>query len=79
MLKKIFGELLKERRNEKKLSQERLAEACELSTYYIALLEAGKRQPTITTLFKLATALKTTPEELVAVLRRRARRAERQR
>ena len=77
MLKRIFGELLREQRKKKNLTQEGLAEACELSTYYISLLEAGKRQPTITTLFKLASALKTTPEELVAIVRRRARQADR--
>lgn len=76
MLKKTFGELLRERRNKerrngKRLTQERLAEECELSTYYISVLEAGKQQPTLMTLFKLAAALNTTPEELVKIVRQR--------
>ena len=65
--------MLREQRSRKKLTQERLAAASELSTYYIALLERGDRQPTLKTLFKLAEALETTPEAMVKKLRQRMR------
>lgn len=76
MLKKIFGELLKERRlneqrDDKLLTQARLAEECECSTNSIGKLETGKQLPKLTTVFKLAAALNTTPEELVKVVRQR--------
>ncbi len=57
MIEKEFGNVLKELRTQKKISQEKLAELCDLDRTYISLLERGLRQPTIGTLFKLALAL----------------------
>lgn len=64
-LEERFGELLKELRSEKGLSQEALATDCDLDRTYISLLERGQRQPTISTLFKIAKALKMTPSSIV--------------
>jgi len=52
-----FGEVLKELRKKKRLSQEELATDCGLDRTYISLLERGQRQPTLGTLFKLAEVL----------------------
>ena len=52
-------------RETNKLSQEKLAEFCNLDRTYISLLERGKRQPTITTIFKLAKALNISPSALI--------------
>lgn len=65
MIVKIFGKVLRELREDKKISQEKLAEFCDLDRTYISLLERGLRQPTITTIFKLAHALKTTPSKMI--------------
>lgn len=65
MIAKIFGQRLRQLRTQKRLSQEGLAEASELSLRYIQDLEAGVKQPTITTLCKLAMALHTTPHQLL--------------
>jgi transcriptional regulator with XRE-family HTH domain len=65
MVISIFGKVLKEQRELKKLSQEKLAELCDLDRTYISLLERGLRQPTISTLFKIANALNITPSELI--------------
>jgi transcriptional regulator with XRE-family HTH domain len=65
-IERIFGNVLKELRTEKKLSQEKLAEKSDLHKNYISLLETGQRQPTITTVFSLAKALGIKPEELIA-------------
>jgi len=65
MIETIFGLVLKEIRTESKISQEKLAEYCNLDRTYISLLERGLRQPTITTIFKLSKALGITPSELV--------------
>lgn len=65
MVISIFGKVLREQRELKKLSQEKLAELSDLDRTYISLLERGLRQPTISTLFKIADALDVPPSELV--------------
>ncbi len=47
------------------LSQEKLAELCDLDRTYISMLERGLRQPTITTLFQICSALDVAPSEFV--------------
>lgn len=63
-----FGEILKELRNRKNLSQEELATDCGLDRTYISLLERGLRQPTLGTLFKLAEVLGVSPSWIVKQL-----------
>ena len=65
MLYKIFGQVLRELREDKKLSQEKLAEFCDLDRTYISLLERGLRQPTLTTIFSLSKALDIQPSKMV--------------
>lgn len=66
MIVSIFGQVVRELRIENKLSQEKLAEYCDLDRTYISLLERGQRQPSITTIFKLSKALGILPSELIA-------------
>ncbi|HZK97824.1 MAG TPA: helix-turn-helix transcriptional regulator [Prolixibacteraceae bacterium] len=65
MVIEIFGKVLREMRDENQISQEKLAEYCDLDRTYISLLERGLRQPTITTIFKLAKALNISPSTLI--------------
>jgi len=65
MIVEVFGKVLRELREANHISQEKLAEYCELDRTYISLLERGLRQPTITTIFKLAKALKISPSKLI--------------
>lgn len=65
MIVEVFGKVLRELREANQLSQEKLAEYCELDRTYISLLERGLRQPTITTIFKLAKALNISPSQLI--------------
>ena len=44
-------------RNEKKITQEKLALSAGLNRAYVGYIERGERKPTITTLAKLAKAL----------------------
>jgi transcriptional regulator with XRE-family HTH domain len=64
----LFGEILKQLRVEKGISQEHLAELADVDRTYISLLERGLRQPTISMLFKLAKALKTSPSKILIKL-----------
>ena len=70
MIVEIFGKVLREKREENHISQEKLAEYCDLDRTYISLLERGLRQPTITTIFKLAKALKISPSALIEKVER---------
>ena len=63
-----FGSLLKELRIEKNFSQERLAEESGLDRSYISLLERGKAQPTLETLFRISNALQINPSVIVSML-----------
>ena len=60
-----FGEALKNARLNKGYSQLQLGELADCHFTFISQIERGVRQPTITTLFKLATFLDIQPEELV--------------
>ena len=70
MVIEIFGSVLREMRIENHISQEKLAEYCDLDRTYISLLERGLRQPTITTIFKLAKALNISPSGLIEKVER---------
>lgn len=64
-IERVFGSVLKEVRNHRKISQSELANLAELDRTYISLLERGLRQPTIETVFKLAEALNTKASLLI--------------
>jgi len=64
-VKKAFGLVLKQVRNENSLSQEQLASLSNLDRTYISLIERGKRNPSLETIFAIALALELMPSELV--------------
>lgn len=70
-LAKVFGEVLKELRNEIGISQENLAYESELDRSYISMLESGLRKPTISTLFQISNPLKKTPSEIMKIVEER--------
>lgn len=59
-----FGKNLKMLRNEAKLSQEDLANDCDISISQIGRIERGEINTTISTLFVLAKALKIEVKDL---------------
>ncbi len=61
-----LGLNVRRRREIKDLSQESLAAAAELDQTYISNLEAGRRNPTLATQLKLASALDCTVSELLS-------------
>jgi transcriptional regulator with XRE-family HTH domain len=65
MIKKEFGRVLADLRRSENKVQEQVAEYSTYTNRYIQQMEAGEKQPTITTLFKLARALNTTPDKLI--------------
>ena len=64
-MRKLVGRNVKRIRQEKGLTQEQLAELSGFSQQYISGLEQGRRNPTIVSLYELATALGVSHMELV--------------
>jgi transcriptional regulator with XRE-family HTH domain len=61
-----FGAVLRDCRKKLGLSQEALAGIADVDRTYVSLLERGLRQPTLETLFKLASALSVSAATLVS-------------
>lgn len=61
-----FGKVLRSLRLESKKTQEELAFEADLQRHYISLLERGSSSPTLKSLFRLASALDISPDQLIA-------------
>ena len=64
-MRKLVGRNVKRVRQERGLTQEQLAEISGFSQQYISGLEQGRRNPTIVSIYELATALGVSHMELV--------------
>lgn len=62
---KVFGRVLREQRLAVDLSQETLALNADVDRTFVSQMERGIRQPTLTTLFKLAGALDISATALI--------------
>lgn len=56
-MRKLVGRNVRQIRQKKGLTQERFAELSGFSQQYLSSLEQGHRNPTVVTLYELATAL----------------------
>ena len=63
-LSELFGKKLKEIRISKNLTQQELAELCEMHTTSIGMIEIGKRTPSLATVKKIAEKLELDYAEL---------------
>ncbi len=61
-----FGKVLRRLRMEAGLTQEELGFEAELRRTYVSILELGQQQPSLTSIIKLANALKLSAQELIA-------------
>ncbi len=68
---RVFGEVLRELRLERHLSQEQLAEASGCHRNHISFIERGMAGPTIQMLFRLATALAVPASEMIRLVEAR--------
>ena len=60
----LFGERVRELRAKRGMSQEKLAQAADLTTGFVNTVERGKKTPSLTTVLKLARGLKVNAGEL---------------
>lgn len=65
-MRRLVGENVRRIRQDRGLTQEQFADLSGFSQQYLSGLERGRRNPTVVTLFELATALKAQPVELLA-------------
>jgi transcriptional regulator with XRE-family HTH domain len=77
-LAQAFGRVLRERRLAAGLSQEKLALEADVDRTFVSLLERGGRQPTLSTLWRLAGALGIGPSELIGAVERQQKSGRRQ-
>lgn len=60
-----FGQIIKSTRIRKGYSQEQLAHSSDLDRTFISLLERGQRQPSLTSILRIAEALGIRADELL--------------
>lgn len=65
-MRKLVGRNVERLRRAKGLTQEQLAERSGFSQQYISGLENGQRNPTVVTLYEIASALDASPVDLLA-------------
>jgi transcriptional regulator with XRE-family HTH domain len=65
MIYQKLGEKIRKLRKGQELSQEDLADLIKLDVRTVVSIEAGKRNPTLRTIHKIARALKTPVHELL--------------
>jgi len=65
-MRQLVGRNARRLRLKAGLTQEQFADRSGFSQQYISGLERGRRNPTIVTLFELASALNATPLEMIA-------------
>lgn len=65
-MRRLVGLNFARLRKDKGFTQERFAETSGFTQQYVSDLERGRRNPTVVTLFHLASALEVTPADLVA-------------
>lgn len=63
--KLTYGDAIRARRLEKNITQKSLATRCGLSREYIAMIENGKKYPSIKAFTRIAAELETTTGELI--------------
>lgn len=63
-IRKIFGQRVRHYRKNKKLSQEQLAELCDLHPTYIGQLERGEKNASLETIMRVCEGLSVSPEVL---------------
>lgn len=67
-LKQAFGKVLRQLRTDSKVSQQVLADNCNIERAYISRLERGLFQPSITIIFKVAEYFKMKPANLIEMV-----------
>ena len=68
---RAFGLVIREMRKARGVSQEALCNEAGLDRPFLSLLESGRKQPSLTTIFRLATVLHMDASELLRLVEAR--------
>ncbi len=68
---KAFGLVIRELRKAQRLSQEALSAEASMDRSFLSELETGRKQPSLLTIFSLATALQMDASELLRLVEAR--------
>lgn len=60
-----IGQLIRKKRKEKQISQEKLALLCDIDRSYLGRIERGEVNITILKLYEISNILETNPKELL--------------
>ena len=74
-----FGRVLRRLRTEAGLTQEELGFEADLRRAFVSVLELGHQQPTLTTILKLAKALKRSAQDIIGLVEAEMHRSDRRR
>ena len=66
-IRKRVGERIKQIREKKGISQQEIAVACDFEKSSMSRIEAGRTNPTVTTLYKISIALGVKMKDLIDV------------
>ena len=72
-IEEAFGEVIRDLRKANKLSQEKLAETSNLDRSFISLLECGRKQPSLITIFQLAKAFNQPASKILSLVEEKIR------
>lgn len=70
-IEEAFGEVIRESRKAKQISQEKLADISKLDRSFISLLECGHKQPSLVTIFQLAKALNLSASKIMSLVEKK--------
>lgn len=70
-LEVAFGQVLREIRQERNFSQEKLGFESGYHRTYIGLLERGKKNPSLTTIFNISNTLNIKTSDLIELIEKR--------
>jgi transcriptional regulator with XRE-family HTH domain len=71
----MLGETIREIREQREMTQQRLADACHLHRVFLHRIEKGTQNPSTKTLLAIAAALEILPSELFRRFNRRVMKA----
>jgi transcriptional regulator with XRE-family HTH domain len=67
-IEEAFGEVIRKLRRDNQISQEKLAELSNLDRSFISLLECGRKQPSLITIFQIAKAFDISVSKIMSLV-----------
>lgn len=70
-IEEAFGEVIRNLRKTNKISQEKLADISKLDRSFISLIECGRKQPSLVTIFQFAKAFNLSASKILSLVEKR--------